>query len=330
MHELHERFAAHHFVLNQITEVRQRRALRLFAEVEAWLGRELHTAEPDDLTRWMTEKIGQKYDPNTVRFWLNMLRPYFRWAWESARLIDADKWLRISAVKPPRGASGITTPKPYKKSEIQRLWVELDESIPPLEKDDYFLKRFVKGTSKYKRLRQHFRNTQTRAIVSLALIEGLRRDEIYGLDLDELHPENAYLLVKGKRTDQREKTREVPYAESARGMVEAWLRLRKLLKPKHSRPWLALQPPNPQRPMGHEPFSTLLAKVGSGYELHRLRHTFATERLRANMPIERLQVILGHSNLQQTLAYAKLAREDLQGAMERSDEEFMAAIGDSR
>lgn len=332
MTDLHERFAAHHFVLNQITPVRQRRALRLFEQIEAWLGRDLHTAQPEDLTRWMTEKVAERYDPNTVRFWLNLLRPYFRWAWQVEHLIDADRWLRIAEVKPPRGASASSTPRPYKRTEIRQFWIDLDEAFPRQGKLDYYIRRFQRGTSDYRRLRQHLRNVQTRTIVSLALYEGLRRREIFELTLDGIAVENAYLLVHGKRTDQRDRTREVPYVDPARDVVREWLTLRKLLKPRHKHPWLALQRPKPQRPMAKLPFDELLSKVGQGYELHRFRHTFATERLRAKMEIEKLQVILGHSNLQQTLAYAELVRSDLQLAMDRSDPAFMAAItgGDDR
>lgn len=322
----HDRFAAHHFVLHQISEARQRRSLVLFDQVEAWLGRELHTIEPGELNSWMAEKIGQKYDANTVRFWLNMLRPYLRWAWK-AGLIAADQWLLLDEVGPPRGATGVSRPRPYSRVQIRAFWTELDEAFPPLERADYFLRRFERGTSPYRRIRQHMRNGQARAIVSLALYEGMRRNEIRCIGLDELHPENAYLLVKGKRTDHRERTREVPYVEAAREDVQAWLALRKQLRPRHRQVWLALEQPKAQRPMGERAFDQLLLKVGPGYELHRFRHTFATERLRAGMKIERLQVVLGHSSIQQTLAYAKLLNEDLQTAMEHSDEQFMAAVG---
>lgn len=323
----HREFAAHHFALHQISEVRQRRSLALFAQLEQHLGRELHTATDEDLNLWMAAQVAQGKDPNTVRFFLNMLRPYFRWAWKDKGLIDADRWLRIADVKPPRGASSTSVPKPYKRPEIKQFWIDLDESFPPQEKLDYFLRRYQRGTSGYARLRQHMRNYQTRAIVSLALYEGLRRTEILSLTVHDLHPDNAYLLVKGKRVDHRERPREVPYNDAAREVIEEWLQLRKLLRPRHMQPWLALQQPKAQRPMEPKPFGELLAKVGPGYELHRFRHTFATERLRAGMPLERLQRILGHASVAQTLAYTKLLREDLGEAMERSDEQFMQAVG---
>ena len=44
----------------------------------------------------------------------------------------------------------------------------------------------------------------------------------------------------------------------------------------------------------------------SGYTLHCLRHTFATELLNAGMPLECLRVLLGHTNLEVTRRYARL------------------------
>jgi site-specific recombinase XerD len=323
----HIEFADHHFVLNSLTEARRDRVLRVLAEVEAWLGRPLHTATAEDLNRWMASKLAAGAAPSTVRFYLGMLRPYFRWAWKDKRLIDSDQWLLISEVRPPRG-SNTPAPRPYKRPEIAQLWRDLDAAFPPFgDRADYYVARFKRGTTPYKRMRQHMRNAQTRAIVSLALFEGLRRKEIFALTVDELYPENAYLVVRGKRVDHREKIREVPYAEAARDAVREWLALRKLLRPRHRASWLALQQPKPGRPMTWSAFTELLERVGDGYELHRMRHTFATERLRAGMKIEKLQAVLGHSNIQQTLAYAKLVRDDLEAAMNASDERFMAAVG---
>lgn len=45
----------------------------------------------------------------------------------------------------------------------------------------------------------------------------------------------------------------------------------------------------------------------SGYTLHCLRHTFATDLLNAGMRLECLQVLLGHTNLEVTRRYARLS-----------------------
>jgi integrase len=57
-------------------------------------------------------------------------------------------------------------------------------------------------------------------------------------------------------------------------------------------------------------FIKYLHKAGlpySGYTLHCLRHTYATDLLNARMPLECLQVLLGHTNLEVTRRYARLS-----------------------
>jgi len=68
-------------------------------------------------------------------------------------------------------------------------------------------------------------------------------------------------------------------------------------------------------------FNKYLHKAGlgySGYTLHCLRHTFATELLNARMPLECLRFLLGHTNLEVTRRYARLSDKT------REDEYFRA------
>jgi integrase/recombinase XerD len=68
-------------------------------------------------------------------------------------------------------------------------------------------------------------------------------------------------------------------------------------------------------------FNKYLEKAGlsySGYTLHCLRHTFATELLNARMPLECLRVLLGHTSLEVTRIYARLTDKT------REQEYFMA------
>ena len=86
--------------------------------------------------------------------------------------------------------------------------------------------------------------------------------------------------------------------------------------------WLRLRDPGKQhlfygqkdKPLCYEAarsiFQRCLHKADlqySGYTLHCLRHTFATDLLNAKMPLECLRVLLGHSNLEVTRCYARLS-----------------------
>jgi site-specific recombinase XerD len=68
-------------------------------------------------------------------------------------------------------------------------------------------------------------------------------------------------------------------------------------------------------------FIKYLHKAGlqySGYTLHCLRHTYATDLLNARMPLECLRVLLGHTKLEVTRRYARLSDKT------REDEYFRA------
>jgi integrase len=330
--DLIEQFAARHFVLNNISEIRQRRQITVLRGYEKWLGETpLLSATPEQVREWMTEQVAAGSHVNTVRFRLNLLKPFWRWAWDAGHL-DADTWLRLKEVKPPRGATGQTKPKPYTRAEVRELWRLIEEKYPL--KSDRLISQWARRNQlqrppNWKTVAPHGRRLQIEAIVSLALYCGLRRSEIYNLGLDDLHPDNAYLVVRGKRVDHQENVRKVPYTPAAREAVTRWLEFRKTMFIKtHRAVWLCLQKPRYREHMYETQFNGLLAQFG--YELHRLRHTCATERLRAGMPLEAVQRLLGHSSLSQTLGYAEILAGDVEKQTERSDDVFMQAVGGPR
>ena len=69
----------------------------------------------------------------------------------------------------------------------------------------------------------------------------------------------------------------------------------------------------------------------SGYTLHCLRHTFATDLLNAGIRLECLQVLLGHTNLEVTRRYARLSdqtpEEEYFTAMRRIEKGELNADG---
>lgn len=106
-----------------------------------------------------------------------------------------------------------------------------------------------------------------------------------------------------------------------------WLEFRREMRVRHSSPWITLRGKRLGKPMFEGRFNMLLRRLGSGWEFHRLRHTFATERLRSGMPIETLMRFGGWSNVQQVLAYAQIVEEDVDRVIERTDDAFMRGIG---
>jgi integrase len=322
-------FCSTYFDLHQITLPRQRAHKALLYRWVDWCAE--FGADPlaiDDglLQAWMTLLIRQKYKPSTVRFYLGMLKPFYRWAARAGH-VSPESLVVIEEVELPRGAAAGGLPRPYRRAEIQYLWRAIADQYPP--SPDKQVARFRRGTTSFRLVRRHATGLQMRAIVSLALYMGLRRNEIWTLSLDAMHPDNDMLVVHRKRSGPEDKVRDLPYTDAAREAVREWFKFRRWMNPGHQQPWLRLYNPDPTAPVGLTTFKSLLAGLGDGYEYHRLRHTCATERLRAGMPIEILMDFLGHASLQQTLVYSKIVHDDVERAVIKSEVNFLKALAPS-
>lgn len=309
---------------NDLSEERVTRQQRTLREFSRFAGKPLLDCGSEEFGGWLIYlKDERELHVNTVRKKGNEVRPFYSWAY-SARLIDGDRLMEIKSVKDPKGATGKSTPKPYSQKEIKRWRQELNDRLPFL--DHYKLGYFRTGRSRYRRVAVHFERVQTEAVVTLALYCGLRRSEIRALSIDDMHPENEYIVV---REGKGGKYREVPHCATSRDKVQAWLEHRAELAPDHDDPWLSLAANQAEggwlRPMGEERYDKLVSRVGD-WHLHRFRHTCATNWLRAGMELEIVQKLLGHATLEQTLAYAELVRGDIQKAMVKHEAGFEKAL----
>jgi site-specific recombinase XerD len=304
-------------------------------DLGTFVGASAEAATASEFQGWMESLASQGLHPNTVRKYGNMVRPFFKWATRE-KLIPADRLFALSEVPNPRGATGESKPNPYTRKQIARLWVELEAGYPLAPN---MVTRWLKGRSRWPRVWRHAARLQLEAIVHLCLHAGLRREEVFRLGIDDIAPDNAYIVVqgaaKGTGGGREYRRREVPMTVELRRALAEWLEFRALLNVGHDRPWLVLNPrvsPNgivPASvgdPLGFGTFKELLMELGSGWSYHRLRHTFATEMLRHGMKIENLKEVLGHSRIQQTLAYAKIVPQDNEREVRRVEVDFSKAL----
>lgn len=266
---------------------------------------------------------------NTVRRKGNMIRPFYGWAFD-ARVISADTFMRVKRVKNPRGATD-SKPRPYERREIIEFWDALDSQWPIEESAEV---RWRKGLrTRYYRLYPGFVHAQISAVAHLALHAGMRRNEIFDAELNDLHYDNEYVVVRyaaRKNAAAEIKPREIPMTLGMEAALKRWFEIRARIDPDHDRPWLSLSPWSPQGPyvpMPHDSFSEMMAGIGKGYGLHRFRHTCGTMWLRSGMDLEQVQKLLGHARLQQTLAYAEIAKTDLKRHMARTAPDFETLVG---
>jgi site-specific recombinase XerD len=139
-------------------------------------------------------------------------------------------------------------------------------------------------------------NCRDRALILLLLRTGMRIGELLNCKLEDIDLTEQKILIY-----QSDKT------SVGRAVYLAWLRARDPLKQQ-------LFYGRGANPLCYEAarsiFQKYLQKAGlqySGYTLHCLRHTFATDLLNATMPLECLRVLLGHSSLEITRRYARLS-----------------------
>ncbi len=144
-----------------------------------------------------------------------------------------------------------------------------------------------------------------RALILLLLRTGMRIGELLNCKLEDIDLIEQKILIY--QSDKTSVGRAVYYSDDAQQALLAWLRVRDPGKQQ-------LFYGQKDKPLCYEAarsiFQKCLQKAGlqySGYTLHCLRHTFATDLLNAKMPLECLRVLLGHSNLEITRRYARLS-----------------------
>lgn len=335
MTDLADRFDAEYNRFHNISKPRARQTLVLIRQLESRIradGREVGQITSSDFFAFSADLVDAGYNVNTVRKKMNQLRAFFGWAYAS-EIITADQYLRLKGVKNPRGSSGKTTPKPYTQAEVKAFWAALDHAFPKLPRrgrGSQAIARYVQGKGPWGRVWRHAMRLQLDCMVRLALDLGLRAGEIFGLEVDDLHYDNEYIVVRGKADPNtgQVKVRKVPYTQEARQAIYTWLEFRAaLLRPGHTRPWLSCYADARSNPMQKSRFDTLLQDtVDPHWAWHRFRHTCATFWLREGMELEKVRELLGHATIQQTLCYAEIAWGDLAKSMAKNEAAFREAV----
>lgn len=334
--ELIERFKREYQAYHGISPDRQREQVKQIERFAALCANGLEEATDTELRQFLSSLLDDGLNVNTVRKYGNMVRPFFTWMWR-ARIIDGETLMRVRDVENPSGSTNESKPRPYKRPELDTFWRELEAKYPRWkpEREARMLGRAIAGKSRWGRLYRHLMRCQVEAITRLALDCGMRRNEIFRALPRDLDPDNEYIVVKfGKRKNSREpRVREVPFTEATRTAVAHWLYLRTQIAPSLSdtdSTWLSLWGEARQSPMWATRFNDLFSKIGTGWELHRFRHTCGTEWVRADMDVHHVKELLGHAKVSQTLQYVEIVRDDIGAAMSKHAVKFEQRVGPRR
>lgn len=147
-------------------------------------------------------------------------------------------------------------------------------------------------------------HVRDRALILLLLRTGMRIGELLSTKVHDVDLSNQRILIY--QADKTGLGRVVYYSGDAQIALLPWLKVRNSFKEMlfygRGRQSLSYE-------AARSMFNKYLQKAGlafSGYTLHCLRHTFATDLLNAKMPLECLRVLLGHTSLEITRIYARL------------------------
>jgi len=146
-----------------------------------------------------------------------------------------------------------------------------------------------------------------RAILELFYATGIRLNELAGLNIGSVNPQEKLLRVLGKGN----KERIVPFGKPAKNALESYLK-------KRGESWISPQETPLFTGRGEKRIArrTIQQRVNiylkeilggrTGASPHTLRHTFGTHLLENDADIRSIQELLGHSSISSTQIYTKV------------------------
>jgi integrase len=312
-----------------VSAARAHDQVRVLHQLAAFLSpRSLCDANGEDLGAHLAQRSVAGYAAGTVAKERQMALSFFFWAYEMQH-ISAEAFLSLKSVPTPAGATSRIRPVPYKPKELRKFRELLNVRWPVMDdaRAMRFVERWGKGVTPYARIRKHAIRLQLDAVISLALHCGLRRGEIFALSLDDMHYDNAFVVVR--HGEGRSSTfREVPFTKIAKAAVKDWIEFRTAMGVGHEHPWLNLWAEKTARePIKFDAFARLPAGyVAPGLSYRRLRHTCGIGWLKAGMNLWEVQRFLGHSSLADTLPYGEAMKADLERRVERLEGSFAETV----
>src|SRR6266700_6152561 len=166
------------------------------------------------------------------------------------------------------------------------------------------------------------RTHRDRAMVAAMVLGGLRRCEVLGLRLEDLHPaERRVFIAEGKGGRQR----LIPVSGRFFAAAAAYLDAERPPGARTDRVFVVLKGPRRGQPLSAKGTDEVLASARrrAGLEhatCHELRHTCLTRLREAGMALEAVQAQAGHASIESTRIYLHLADDWLAGEYRRAAE----------
>jgi integrase/recombinase XerD len=166
------------------------------------------------------------------------------------------------------------------------------------------------------------RTHRDRAMVEAMLLGGLRRCEVLGLRLVDVHPgEKRLFIAEAKGGHQR----IVPVSARFFTTLASYLDVERPSDSETDRVFLVLKGPRRGRPLTAAGLDEIVsgARHRAGIDhltCHQLRHTCFTRLREAGMALEAIQAQAGHRSIESTRIYLHLANDWLAGEYRRASQ----------
>ena len=172
------------------------------------------------------------------------------------------------------------------------------------------------------------RTHRDRAMVAAMVLGGLRRCEVLGLRLEDLHAaERRVFIAEGKGGRQR----LIPVSGRFFAAVAAYLDAERPPGARTDRVFVVLKGPRRGQPLSAKGMDEILAaarrRAGLDHATcHELRHTCLTRLREAGMALEAVQAQAGHASIESTRIYLHLADDWLAAQYRKAAEVIDAQV----
>lgn len=146
------------------------------------------------------------------------------------------------------------------------------------------------------------------AILMFLVYTGVRKEELLGLNIDDLDMERRLVMVRAE-TSKSKRSRVIPYNEELTCYLEDYLHARKDLLTRKL--WVSGTHDSGLSEHGLKHLTKYLTKVTKiNCYVHRGRHTFATNYYNMSHDIVGLSKVMGHTSLKMTFTYLRSLPDD--------------------
>jgi integrase/recombinase XerD len=196
---------------------------------------------------------------------------------------------------------------PTENLENPKLWSTLPKSLQP-EEIEALLAAPDRTTPD---------GLRDAAMLELLYATGLRVSELINVRMDEVVLDAGFLRTIGKGS----KERIVPFGDTARDVIVAFVETGRRELDKHNDPYLFLS--RRGRPMTRQSFWMKIVRyakeagISTHISPHVLRHSFATHLLENGADLRSVQMMLGHADISTTQIYTHVSRARLQRMYEK-------------